>query len=98
MVSEVDCARISLRVKMLDVSTNPDEMSTVERQLRALIGVVDPARAAMLDLHADDDALDDAAVRTAVDELRALAARRDGSRAARALDGIADALEARWFT
>lgn len=72
--------------------------SIEERQLRAMLQAIDPVRAALLDISTSDEALDDEAVRACVDALREHGRARDGSRAGRALGGVADALERRWFT
>jgi hypothetical protein len=76
---------------------HPEGPTVYERQMRALLAVIDPARAALLDVEPDDQSLDDVAIRDCVDQLRRVGAARDGSTAGRMLDGMAELLETRWF-
>lgn len=69
--------------------------SIEERQLRALLHAVDPARAACIDVSLDDDTLDALAIERAVQEIRRQAATRDGRSIGVVFTRLADRLERR---
>jgi len=81
-----------------DVSMQQDSQDVVkptvmERQLEAMLRVVDPLKAALVDVELSEDTLDALALERAVQALRREASSRDGRSTATLLIRVAERLE-----